>query len=371
MIRELIGQELARQFTNRVTKRLYNAYVKRLPSKSSMPRSSWRPGSTLGRGRWNSKRVGKKRSRRYKKRNYKRRARGVSAKYVQRVANRGKERLHISYNHEVIPSPIILDGQSQAVFANMDKSFVGRINMQDVAYTLVKNPTAQLTGDNYDDEAEANKKWGHLQYPGFNGDYVFYQKTRGVLEVGLKTVARESTGDGVADSSLDDNAPWLVRVVCVVPRQEGASFPDIGFRSLSGDKVGFDSYPDYADQATAGTARFDCQQLIKNGMINKQDFKVLCDQRFELGAGNVAQTVSKKINFKFNLNKTVKFEGYNMNPESSYVGPSTLPDGSKIRRSFDQQWFVFATPSVYNTSNSAVCTTPINMELHGVTLALD
>lgn len=373
MIRTLIGEELARQFTKHVTKRAYDAYSRRVDRLKAMAqprfrRSSGRPGLTLTRGRWSAYKKRRMRPRRLKRRNYKRRARGVSAKYVQRVANRGKERLHISYNSEVPVDVIISDNESPAGY---DKSFVSKFTMINNCFNLLKNPTAVQAGDNRDD-TDVQLKWGHLQVPGFTGDYVFYQKTRGVVEIGLRTGARESTGDGVPHSSLDDNAPWLVRVICVTPRTSSASFENIGFRSLSGEKIGYDIYSDYTTAAAAEPSRWDCQQLIKNGLINKQDFYVHMDTRFELGAGNVAATVSKKIPFNFKLNKDVKYEGF-VNTEPVTVNPGTLETGSHAKRKFDKQWFVFCTPSVYNDSESAstVLTAPINVTVHGVTLALD
>lgn len=324
------------------------------------------PGSTLSRGRWSAYKK-RRRPRRRTRRNYKRRGRGITRKYIQSVANRGKERLHISYNVELVASPIIQDGEN----LGKDKSFATSISSISSCYNLRKNPNPNETGDNEDDADQPHLKWGHNQVPGFSGDYVFYQQNRGVLEVGLLKTAREETAGG-AGSSLDVSAPWIVRVICVTPRNCG-NFSTTGFRSLSGDKIGFASYSSYANPVAAEPARFDCQQLIKNGMINKADFYVHMDQRFELGAGNVAQTVSKKIPFKWRHNKNVKYESALVDHTSRIYNPTDLDAGSKVARSFDRQWYVLACPSVYNagTSWSDLANPPINVCLHGVTLALD
>lgn len=324
------------------------------------------PGSSLSRGRWAAYKK-RRRPRRRTRRNYKRRGRGITRKYIQSVANRGKERLHISYNIELIPSPVVAD----AANPGKDKSFATSINSMSNCYNLRKNPAPSSTGDNVDD-VNTDIKWGHNQTPGFSGDYVFYQQNRGVLEIGLLKQARGDTGDGFANSDLDSRAPWLVRVICVTPKDCG-NFSNTGFRSLNGEKIGIGTYQSYTNAVTAEAARFDVQQLIKNGMINKADFKVHMDTRFELGAGNVAQTVSKKIPFKWRHNKNVKYESVYVDDTSRIYNPSDLDDGSKAKKSFDRQWYIFACPSVYDAGTNTwdLSTPPINVCLHGVTLALD
>lgn len=287
-------------------------------------------------------------------------------RYITKMANSGKERLHKSFAGT-------FTGVAEAKdVSNRSSVWTYYQDMNGFEALQFRQGSTISGGDDQVDFHSANSPWAFQSLPVFNGDYIFIKKTSVTFEITLNDFARNWSKDDPADDSASwTNFPWIVRFIAYKPKDSNEDDQYDLFRTLNGDKIGFVSYRTPANDTEAYEQQLDMRNMITKGILNKKDFTVVKDIRFQLGAGNVASCVSKKIPVTFNFNKNEKVS---TDVETSEVVDLAAindanNDNARRARYYNYRFLVMAVPSVPTVGNFS--SAPINVAYHGVTLGHD
>lgn len=287
--------------------------------------------------------------------------------YIKKLALSGKEKLHVSYAGDVPTAAHAPVGSASSVW-------VAATSMNEMgAFQLVKNSDYN-TGDEQTNFSISDTIWGSSNQPSFVGDYVFIRKSTCTFEITLADVYRNlSVDDPSSIGAGNTNFPWIVRMIVYKPKDSQQPEGEELFRTLNGDKVGLQSYRDTAVNSELEEQQLDARNMITKGILNKQDFRIVKDIRFQLGAGNVASCVSKKIPITFSFNRNEKIINHqplepgvliNLADEDDAYDPNP-----RRARFYDYRFAFFAVPS--STGTSIASASPINVTYHGVTSGHD
>lgn len=287
-------------------------------------------------------------------------------RYITKMANSGKERLHKSYCGDFTAVAEAPDSTSASCIWTYYNDMVG---MQ--AFRFRQGSTLS-GGDDQVNFSNEDNPWAFQSIPLFDGDYIFIKKTSLTFEVTLNDRHRNwSKDDPSSDAATYTNFPWLIRFIVYKPKDSNEDDQYDLFRTLNGDKIGFNSYRTPANDTQAHAQQLDMRNMVTKGILNKKDFTVVKDMRFQLGAGNVAACVSKKIPVTFTFNKNEKISS---DPNTSQVVDladvsDANNDNARRSRYYNYRFLVMAVPSVPNPGDFSHA--PINVSYHGVTSGHD
>lgn len=290
-------------------------------------------------------------------------------RYITKMANSGKEKLHVSYAGTVPSSAHApqADGAS-SIWAHAT-------SMSEMGAFVYRKSSDNPTGDDQVNPANTDNLWSFGSIPLFSGDYIFIKKTTCTFDITLNDIWRNYSD--IADSSSAvrklSSFPWIVRMIVYKPKD---SLQDEGnelFRTLNGDKVGFQTYRNTTVASELTAQQDDARHMITKGLVNKADFRIVKDIRFQLGSGEVAGCVSKKVPITFTFNRNEKILDDTGGASGVVINladaDDTVTDNARRSRYYDYRFAFFAVPTIPNMNLTS--TSPINVTFHGVTTSHD